>query len=64
MNDTGIFLEKIKSLGRIPDRICEFSFGGCCFGLYPPVPQDAVLKALYEKLQERSEERRSVCKLG
>ena len=50
--DTGYFLEKIKSLGRIPED--TFLVTANCVGLYPSITHNAGLKALYEKLEGRS----------
>ena len=53
VKDTGDFLEKIKSLGRIPED--AFLVTAVIAGLCPSIPHDAGLKALYEKLEERSD---------
>ena len=55
VKDTGDFLEKIKSLGRIPED--AFLVTADVVGLYPSIPHDAGLKALYEKLEERSDKK-------
>ena len=55
VKDNGDFLDKIKSLGRIPDA---FLVTAHVMGLYPSILHDAGLKAaLYEKLEERSEKK-------
>ena len=51
VKDTGNFLEKIKSLGRIPKD--AFLVTADVVGLYPSILHDIGLKALYEKLEER-----------
>ena len=53
VKDTGDFLEKIKSLGRIPKD--AFLVTADVVGLYPSIPHDVGLKALYEKVEERSD---------
>ena len=53
--DTGDFLEKIKSLGRIPKD--AFLFTSDVVGLYPSIPHDAGFKALHETLEERSDKK-------
>ena len=55
VKDTGDFLEKIKSLGRIPED--AFLVTADVVGLYPSIPHDVGLKALYEKLEERSDKK-------
>ena len=52
VKDTGDFLEKTKILGRIPEDVLLVR--GDVVGLYPSIPHDAGLKALYKKLEERS----------
>ena len=52
---TGDFLEKTKSLGRIPED--AFLVTADVVGLYLSIPHDAGLKALYEKLEERSDKK-------
>ena len=44
VKDTGDFLEKIQSLGKIPAD--AFLVTGDIAGLYPSIPHDAGLKAL------------------
>ena len=44
LKDTADFLEKIKSLGRIPDD--AFLVAADVVGLYPSIPHHAGLKAL------------------
>ena len=53
MKDTGDFLENIKSLGRIPED--AFLVLRDVVDLYPSIPHDVGLKALCEKLEERSD---------
>ena len=48
VKDTGDFLEKIKSLDRIPED--AFLVTADVVGLYPSIPHDVGLKALYKKL--------------
>ena len=55
VKDTGDFFQKIKSLGRIPED--EFSVTADVVDLYPSIPHDAGLKALYENLEERSDKK-------
>ena len=55
VKDTGDFLEKIKSLRRIPED--AFLVTVDVVGLYPSIPQDVGLKALYKKLEERSDKK-------
>ena len=55
VKDIGDFLEEIKSLGRIPED--AFLVIADVVGLYPRIPHDVGLKALYEKLQERSDKK-------
>ena len=55
VKDIGDFLEEIKSLGRIPED--AFLVTADVVGLYPRIPHDVGLKALYEKLQERSDKK-------
>ena len=50
--DTEDFLEKIKSLGRIPED--AFLVTKDVVGLYPSIPHNAGLKAL---LEERSDKK-------
>ena len=53
VKDTGDFLEKIKSIGRIPED--AFLVVADIVGLYPIILHHAGLKALYKKLEERSD---------
>ena len=62
VKDTGDFLEKIKSLGRITKD--AFLVTADVVGLYPSIPHDAGLKALHKKLEERSDKFRSACRFG
>ena len=55
VKDTGDFLEKIKSLGRIPED--AFLVTADVVGVYPSIPHDVGLKAIYEKLGERSDKK-------
>ena len=55
VKDTGDFLEKTKSLGRIPED--AFLVTADVVGLYLSIPHDAGLKALHEKLEERSDKK-------
>ena len=55
LKDIGDFLEEIKSLGRIPED--AFLVTADVVGLYPRIPHDVGFKALYEKLQERSDKK-------
>ena len=55
VKDTGDFLEEIKSLGRIPEDAVLVTAD--VVGLHPSIPHDAGLKALYEKLEERSDKK-------
>ena len=55
VKDTGDFLEKIKSLGRIPED--AFLVTADVVDLYPSILHDAGLKALYENLEVRSDKK-------
>ena len=55
VKDTRDFLGKTKSLGRIPED--AFLVTADVVGLYPSIPHNVGLKALYEKLEERSDEK-------
>ena len=55
VKDNGDFLEKIKSLGRIPED--AFSVTADVVGLYPSIPHGVGLKALCEKLEKRSDKK-------
>ena len=55
IKDTGDFLEKLKALGDIPPNAILVTAD--VVGLYPSIPHDAGLKALYEKLEERTEKK-------
>ena len=55
VKDTGEFLEKIKSLGRIPED--AFLVTADVVGVYPSIPHVVGLKAIYEKLGERSDKK-------
>ena len=55
IKDSGDFLEKRKTLGNIPSNAILVTAD--VVGLYPSIPHDAGLKALYEKLEERTEKK-------
>ena len=55
VKETGDLSEKIESLGRIPED--AFLVTADVVGLYPSIPHNVGLKALYEKLEERSDEK-------
>ena len=55
VQDTADFLEKIKILGRIP--IDAFLVTAHVVGLYHSIPHVVGLKALYEKLEERTDKK-------
>ena len=55
IKDSGDFLEKLKTLGNIPPNAILVTAD--VVGLYPSIPYDAGLKALYEKLEERTEKK-------
>ena len=55
MKDTGDFSEKINSLGWVLED--AFSVAADVVGLCLNIPHDAGLKALYEKLEERSDKK-------
>ena len=62
VKDTGDFLEKTKSLGRIPED--TFLVTADVVGLYPCIPHDVGLRALYKKLEKRSDKKSSVWRFG
>ena len=53
VKDTGDFIEKIRNLGKIPKD--SFLVTADVVGLYPSIPHEAGLNALYEKLEQWSE---------
>ena len=58
IKDSGDFSEKLKTLGNIPSNAIADAVG-----LYPSIPHDAGLKALHEKLEERTEKKISSANL-
>ena len=52
---TGDFLEKLKNLGNIPSNAMLVIAD--VVGLYPSVPHDADLQALYKKLEARTDKK-------
>ena len=55
VEDTGDFLEKIKGLGRIPQD--AFLVTAYVVGWYSSILYDVGLKALYQKLEKRSDKK-------
>ena len=55
VKDTGDFIEKIRNLGKIPKD--SFLVTVDVVGLYPSIPHEAGLNALYEKLEQRSDKK-------
>ena len=55
VKDTGDLLEKVKSLGRIPEDACLVTAD--VLGLYPSILHDAGLKALCKKVEERTDKK-------
>ena len=55
VKDTGDFIEKIRNLGKIPKD--SFLVTADVVGLYPSIPHEAGLNALYEKLEQRSDKK-------
>ena len=53
--DIGDFLENFKNLGNIPSTAILVIVG--VVGLYPSIPHNAGLQALYEKLEERADKK-------
>ena len=49
------FLEKLKHLGKVPSNAILVTAD--VVGLYPSIPHEAGLEALYEKLEERVEKK-------
>ena len=57
IKDTSDFLEKLKNLGNIPPNAILVTAD--VLGLYHSIPHNAVLQALYEKLEEGTHKRNS-----
>ena len=55
VKDTQDFLEKLKHLGKVPSNAILVTAN--VVGLYPSIPHEAGLEALYEKLEERVEKK-------
>ena len=55
IKDTSDFLEKLKNRGNIPYNAIFVTAD--VVGLYPSIPHDDGLQALYEKLEERTDKR-------
>ena len=55
VKNTGDFIEKIRNLGKIPKD--SFLVTADVVGLYPSIPHEAGLNALYEKLEQRSDKK-------
>ena len=53
--DIGDFLENFKNLGNIPSTAILVTVG--VVGLYPSIPHNTGLQALYEKLKERADKK-------
>ena len=53
VKDTQDFLEKLKYLGKVPSN--SILVTADVVGLYPSIPHEVGLEALYEKLEERVE---------
>ena len=51
IRDTNHFLEKLKSLGKVPDNAILVTAD--VVGLYPSIPHEQGLKTLYEALEKR-----------
>ena len=51
-------LEKLKNLGNIPSNTILVTAD--VVGLYPSIPHDAGLQALYEKSEERTDKKSSI----
>ena len=58
IKDTDDFLEKVKNLGNIPSNAILVTAG--VVGLYPSIPHDAGLQALYEKLEVRADKKNPI----
>ena len=55
VKDKQDFLEKLKHLGKVASNAILVTAD--VVGLYPSIPHEAGLEALYEKLQERVEKK-------
>ena len=53
IKDTGDFLKKPKDFDSVPSNAMLVTAD--IVGLYPSIPHDAGLQALYEKLEERTD---------
>ena len=51
----GDFLEKLTNLGNIPFNVILVTAN--VVGLYPSIPHDAGLQALFERLEERADKK-------
>ena len=58
IKDTGDFLQKLANLGIIPSNAILVTAN--VVGLYPSIPHDAGLQALYERLEERADKKNSI----
>ena len=58
IKDKGDFLEKFTNLGNIPFNAILVTAN--VVGLYPSIPHDAGLQALYERLEERADKKNSI----
>ena len=55
LKDTGEFLEKFKNLGNIPSNAILVTTDAV--GLYPSIPHNACIQALYDNLEERTDKK-------
>ena len=55
VKDTQDFLEKLKHLGKVPSN--DILLTTDVVGLYPSIPYDVNLEALFEKFDERMEKK-------
>ena len=55
IKDASHFLEKLKNLGNIPSNALVVT--AVVVGLYPSIPHNAGLQALYEKLEEKADKK-------
>ena len=55
IKDISQFLEKLKNLGNIPSNALVVTAD--VVGLYPSIPHNAGLQALYEKLEEKADKK-------
>ena len=55
IKDTGDFLQKLTNLGIIPSNAILVTAN--VVGLYPSIPHDAGLQALFERLEERADKK-------